>query len=351
METKECTMENLVVNSSVPDSTFWKGKKVLITGVGGFIGSNLAASLLEKGSYVTGLVRDKTPISNLKISGIDSKITIVWGELQDYNLMERVITKYKIEYIFHLGAQAIVALAQQSPVSTFESNIRGTWCLLEAARCIGGLKGIIVASSDKAYGKHKDLPYTEDFCLAPTFPYDISKACTDLIARGYSFSYELPVAVLRCANTYGEGDVNLSRIIPDTIYSLMNGQNPIIRSDGTPIRDYLYVDDAVLAYLSIARAITNSQIQGQAFNVGTNKPLSVNEVVEKLLKISGKTNLKPKILGKSIPHGEIDHQYLNSKKIDDLIGWEYKTPPEKGLQKTWDWWAKNWDLLKGLRTI
>lgn len=344
-------MENLVINSNIIDSTFWKGKKILITGIGGFIGSNLAISLLERGSQIVGLIRDKIPISNLKISGIDSKITVVWGELQDYNLIERIISKYKIEYIFHLGAQAIVQLAHQSPTSTFESNIRGTWCLLEAARQMRGIKGIIVASSDKAYGKHKDLPYTEDFCLSPTFPYEISKACADLIARGYSFSYGLPIAVLRCANTYGEGDVNLSRIIPDTIYSLMNGQDPIIRSDGTPIRDYLYIDDAISAYLSVAIAITNPRIQGQAFNVGTNNPFSVCEVVEKLLKISGKTNRKPKIIGKSIPHGEIDHQYLDSKKINDLVGWKYKTSLEKGLQKTWDWWTKNWDLLKSLRTI
>lgn len=342
-------MENLVVDSSMIDDIFWKGKKILITGAGGFIGSNLAISLLEKGSCVVGLIKDKIPISNLQISGVDSKITIVFGELQNCNLLEEVISKYEIEFIFHLGAQSIIQLAHKCPVSTFESNIQGTWCLLEVARRIGSLKGIIVASSDKAYGKHRNLPYTEDFCLSPTFPYDISKACTDLIARGYSFSYGLPVAVLRCANTYGEGDTNLSRIIPGTIYSLLSEKAPLIRSDGTPMRDYLYIEDAISAYLSVGKRISDMQVHGQAFNVGTNKPYSVSEVVEILIKISGKNKLKPKIIGKSIPPGEIDHQCLSSKKIYGVVGWECKTQLEKGLQKTWNWWVKNWDFLKGLR--
>ena len=339
-------MEKIINDSNVKLVKFWQGKRVLITGITGFIGSNLALSLLDKGAHVTGLVRDKVSKSNFQISGIEPKITIVNGELENLALLERIIVKYEIEYIFHLGAQSIVNLANRSPVSTFEANIQGTWYVLEAARRMGGVQGIVVAGSYTSYGKHETLPYKENFCLLSTSPYDISKACADLISRGYSHTYGLSVAVLRCSNTYGPGDLNSSRIIPDTIKGLLQDRDPIIRSDGTPVRDYLYIEDAINAYLLVAMTIKDPKIQGQVFNVGTNQPVSVLEVVEKLIKISGKSKLSPKIIGKGILHGEIDCRYLDSKKISDALGWSCKTKIDNGLKLTWDWWVSNWNILK-----
>lgn len=330
------------------NNNFWATKNVLITGINGFIGSNLANSLLKQSANVIGLVRNKIPKSNLHISEIESKIVVVQGLLEDTVLLEGIITKYNIDYIFHLGAQSIISLAYKSPLSTFESNIKGTWSLLESVRRTKPTICTVVASSDKAYGEHIALPYKESFSLSAKFPYEISKACTDLISRGYFSSYHIPVAVMRCANTYGPGDVNLSRIIPGTIYSLLKGQEPVIGSNGNPIRDYLFVDDTVDAYLKVAASINDPRVKGEAFNAGTDKYFKVIEIVEKLISISGEMNLRPKIMGKDTIHGEIDCQYLDSKKIESAVGWRYNVSLDKGLRKTWEWWVSNWSLLKGL---
>ena len=341
-------MEKMVKELEIGFQKFWFDKNVLITGVAGFIGSHLAASLLKFNANVVGLIRDKLPVSYFKILDIESKITTVQGKLEDIAFLERIISQYKIDYIFHLGAQAIVSFANQLPLPTFVSNIEGTWCLLDAVRRLGCVKGVVVASSDKAYGQHSSLPYREDFPLNPSFPYDISKACADLISRGYNSTYGLPITVLRCANTYGPGDLNLSRIIPDTIQNLLFDRNPIIRSDGKSIRDFLYIDDAVRAYLLLGMSVAKPNVQGQAFNAGTNLPMAVLNVVEKLIKISAKNRCKSTILGKSTPQGEIDCQYLDSTKIYKAVGWQFTTSIDEGLRITWDWWVSNWNILKEL---
>jgi len=338
----------MVAGKSRAGDAFWKGKSVLVTGVEGFIGSNLANSLLEKGAKVAGLIKEKLPVSNMKISGIDTKISKVYGVVENYPLIQKALREHKVEYIFHLAAQAIVGLAYESPLPTFESNIKGTWCILEAARVSKGIKGVVVASSDKAYGSHKKLPYREEFSLSPIYPYEISKACIDLIARGYYHSYRLPVVVLRAANTYGPGDINLSRIIPETVHALLEDKEPIIRSDGTPLRDFLFIDDSISAYLTAARKISRPGMQGEAFNVGTKEPVQIIDLVKSIIKISKKTKIKPKIVGKSVPIGEIDRQYLDSQKFYKATGWKYKTPLDQGLQKTWGWWVRNWDSLKDI---
>lgn len=341
-------MESLVKSGLKKQDTSWQGKKVLVTGVGGFVGSMLANALLVRNAKVIGLLRDKLPVSNLKIANIEDKITIVDGELENYLLLYRIIHEYEISYIFHLGAQTLVDLARNNPLSTFESNIKGTWNLLEAARQSNIIKGIVVASSDKAYGVNEKLPYDESFCLLPTFPYDISKACADLLARGYAKTYNLSVAVLRPTNIYGPGDINLSRVIPDTIFALLNGREPVIRSNGLPLRDFLYIDDVISAYLSIGQEVTTPQVSGEAFNVGTNMPIKIIELVEKIITVSGKTNIKPRIVGTGVPLGEIENQFSNSDKIYRVIKWVPTISLEDGLQKTWDWWKSNWNILKNI---
>lgn len=334
-----------IVNSK---NNFWKNKKVFITGVEGFIGSHVAITLIKKGAMIVGLVRDTIPMNNLKLSGYDSSIIKVFGELQNYELLKRIICEYKIEYVFHLGAQAIVSVAYLSPLSTFESNIKGTWCLLEACRSSNFIKGVLVASSDKAYGSHKTLPYTENFSLMPIYPYDVSKACTDLIARSYAHTYKLPIVILRSANTYGPGDLNLSRIVPDTISSILHNNDPVMRSDGTPLRDMIYITDVATAYLTVAESIQNKNVMGQAFNIGTNSPMTVLEIVRKIIKVSKYKSIQPKVLGNDISKHEISNQYLNSKKISDLTGWKPKISFDRGLNDTWNWWNCHWKELKKL---
>ncbi|MCK4649193.1 GDP-mannose 4,6-dehydratase, partial [bacterium] len=253
--------------------------------------------------------------------------------------VENIFKKYKPDTCFHLAAQAIVGKANQSPLPTFESNIRGTWNVLEVARN-KGIGQMIIASSDKAYGEHEKLPYTEDFSLSALHPYDASKACCDILARTYAHTYDLPIAVTRCANIYGGGDLNFSRIIPDTIRSVLYKRNPIIRSDGTPLRDYIYIEDVVNAYLVLAEKLDDKKIRGQAFNFGTARPISVLNLVTKIIDISGKTSLKPVVKGKGKVRGEIDEQYLSSQKAGDLLGWRHRVSIEEGLSKTIDWYRQ-----------
>lgn len=316
---------------------FWDGKNVIVTGANGFLGSWLTGKLVQNGASVVTLLRDDIPNSNLFYSGTNKRVSIVWGDLSDFDTVRRALNEYSIDTVFHIGAQAIVSVANQSPLPTFFSNIVGTWNVLEASRLTDTIGCVIMASSDKAYGKHEILPYTEDAPLLAKYPYDVSKACADMIARSYWATYRLPVGVTRCANLYGGGDLNFSRIVPDAVKSVLYNRQPVIRSDGTPIREYFYIEDAVEAYLSFAEKMRQKNLEGEAINFGTGEYVSVMELVKRIIEASGR-KLEPKILGKGIPHGEIDKQYLSSEKARRLLGWSAKIGLDEGLKKTIDWY-------------
>ena len=314
----------------------WKDVNVLITGANGFVGAWVAKALIEKKANVVVLLRDQVPRSTLELFGVRDRLRgIVIGDLTDYSVVHRAINEYEVEACYHLAAQAIVGVANRSPLSTFESNIKGTWNVLEAARNAEVLKRLIIASSDKAYGEHSNLPYKEDFCLNALHPYDASKACADILARTYYNTYGLPVCVSRCANIYGGGDLNFSRLVPDTIRSVIRGTPPIIRSDGTPVRDYMYIKDVVSAYLTLGEKL--EEVKGEAFNFGSNAPISVLQLVTKILDIAG-SDLRPVIKGKGSIKGEIDRQYLSSEKAAKLLDWKPKYGLEDGLKETFEWY-------------
>ena len=321
-------------------SNFWKGRNVFITGGDGFIGSWLTKALVEKGANVICLIRDIAQHGGLTLHKLNNSVEMVFGSVTDYALMQRVLNEKKVDTCFHLAAQAIVRVANESPLSTFESNIKGTWVLLEACRSYKNISRIIVASSDKAYGKHEKLPYTEEFALLPVHPYEASKACCDIIVRSYAQTYSLPVTVTRCANTYGGGDLNFSRIVPDTIRSVLQNKKPIIRSDGTPLRDYIYIKDIVEAYLTLAQKMDDKKVWGEVFNFGTARPISVLDLVKKIIHICQKPSLKPLIKGKGKLKDELDQQYLSSKKAERMLFWRAKVILEQGLSETVDWYRR-----------
>jgi CDP-glucose 4,6-dehydratase len=313
----------------------WKEKNVFITGADGFIGSWIAKELVEKEANVTILTRDLKKESGYKLLGLEKNLNIVQGNLTDYLVLERVLNEYSIDTCFHLAAQALVQIASKSPLSTFESNIRGTYNLLEACRNTT-IERVVVASSDKAYGVQKKLPYTEDSPLLGFYPYDASKVCTDILARSYFISYGLPVAVTRCANVYGGGDLNFSRIVPDAIRCVLEGKTFLIRSDGTPERDYMYIKDAVSAYLTLAENLHTKKVEGHAFNFGSGKPISVLDLFRLIAKKCGKPDAKFKILGQA--RNEIDRQWLVIDKAKKILGWEPKWSLEAGLTETIKWY-------------
>ncbi len=319
------------------DKISWKNSKVLVTGADGFIGSHVAKALIEKGSEVATIVRDIKKESNIDVLGLKKDINIVHGDLINYTDCERAINEYDVDFCFHIAAQAIVGHANRSPLSTFESNIKGTWNILEACRLSKTIKGLIIASSDKAYGQQKKLPYTEDSPLNGYFPYDASKVCAEILAKSYFMTYSLPLAITRSANTYGPADMNLSRIIPDVITMLLKNKVPVIRSDGTPERDYMYIKDAVAAYLILAENLHKKEVLGEAFNFGTGKPISVLALYKKIISLMGK-KVEPKILGEA--KNEIDRQYLDSKKAKKVLGWEAKYSLDEGLKETIEWYKK-----------
>lgn len=330
MVERSSTLEDMEVNG------FWRGRPVFVTGASGLLGSWLVEGLAERGASVTCLVRDWVPQSRLIRSGALSSANIVRGELQDHDLLTRVLNEYEIDTVFHLGAQTIVGTAARSALSTFESNIRGTWSLLEACKtCAKLVKRVIVASSDKAYGAHEHLPYTEDMPLQGRFPYDVSKSCADLIALSYFHTYRLPVAITRCGNLFGGGDLNFNRLIPGTIRSVLHDESPIIRSDGTFIRDYFYVRDAAEAYLLLAEKLP--EFAGQAFNFGNETPLSVLEVVRQILKAMDAELLRPVILNEA--SHEIPRQYLDCSKARQLLSWRPRFGMEQGLREAIEWYA------------
>lgn len=319
-------------------TSFWKDRNVFVSGGLGLLGGWLVHSLLEQGANVIALMRDWTPASLLLSDGLARRCTLVHGELQDYETVLRALNEYEVDTIFHLGAQTIVGTAARSPLSTFESNIRGSWTLLEAARqCGGRVKRIVVASSDKAYGDQENLPYTEDTPLQGRFPYDVSKSCTDLISLSYFHSYALPVAVTRCGNLFGGGDLNWNRLVPGTIRSVLRGEAPIIRSDGLYVRDYFYVRDAVAAYMRLAERMEEDGLAGQAFNFGTETPMSVIDLVDTILALMGESTLRPVILNQA--SREIRRQYLDCTRARALLGWKPIWTLEQALGETIAWYT------------
>ena len=317
----------------------WSGANVFVTGATGLLGSALVEELLARGANVTCLVRDWVPQSRLLGEGFAQRCNLVRGELEDHATLVRALNEHEIECVFHLGAQTIVGTASRSPLSTFEANIKGTWVLLEACRELPRLvKRVLVASSDKAYGAHERLPYTEDAPLVGRFPYDVSKSCADLITVSYHRTYKLPVAITRCGNLYGPGDLNWNRLIPGTIRSLSRGERPLVRSDGSFVRDYFYVRDAVDAYLALAARLGEPKFHGEAFNFGTEQPLSVLALVDTITKAMKRTDLTPIILNEA--SHEIPKQYLDCAKARAWLDWKPKRTLEQALGETIEWYVR-----------
>lgn len=316
-------------------SEFWKDRNVFVTGCTGLLGSWLTKVLLDKNANIIGLIRDQVPKSNLLLSRSDEKIILVRGEIENYFLMERIMNEYEIDCVFHLAAQTIVTIANRNPISTFRTNIEGTWNILEACRRSPTVNRIIVASSDKAYGDQTILPYNEGTPLEGRHPYDVSKSCADLLCKSYYETYGLPVCVTRCGNFYGGGDLNFNRIVPGTIRSIINQRRPIIRSDGRSLRDYFYVRDGVESYILLARAMDNINIQGEAFNFSTERPLTVIEITCKILEMMG-SKLVPIILNET--SNEIKNQYLSAEKARKLLNWHSLFDLEEGLKETIEWY-------------
>ena len=314
----------------------WRGRRAFVTGATGMIGSWLVRTLLDAGAEVVVLVRDADPQSELFRSGDVGRTTVVNGALEDYAAVERAINVHEVDTVFHLGAQTLVGPAHRAPLATFEANIRGTYNLLEACRVHAGVVGrVVVASSDKAYGETDALPYVEELPLDGRHPYEVSKSCTDLLARSYHHTYGLPVTVARCGNVYGGGDLNWSRIVPGTIRAFLRGERPIIRSDGTFLRDYIYVRDVAEAYMTLATRTTDASVIGQAFNFSDEAPLSVLDLVGHIGRLMD-VDLEPDVRNNA--RGEIRHQYLSAARARNLLGWRPTHALDAGLRETIEWY-------------
>lgn len=325
----------------------WKGANVLITGITGFVGTWLAKDLVERGANVIAFVRDEIPNMPLRVMGIYDRLgAIANGDIINYESVKRVFNEYEIDTCFHLAAQTIVTVANQSPTLTFDINIKGTWNVLEAARTSAMLKRLVIASTDKVYGEPIKLPIAEDHPLLAAYPYDASKACVEFLARTYFKTYGLPLAITRCCNIYGGGDLNFSRIIPGTIRSILLNETPIIRSDGTPVRDFIYVKDAANAYIILAENIGKPSVNGEAFNFGSNAPINMLDLVKKIIQASGRAHLKPDVQGSKKPDAEIDRQYLSSEKAKRVLGWQPQFNLESGLKETIKWYEDYFSKIR-----
>jgi CDP-glucose 4,6-dehydratase len=317
--------------------SFWTHRNVFVTGASGLLGSSLVERLVHEGANVVALVRDWVPASRFVDEGLAARVIVARGELEDHATLLRILNEYEVDSVFHLGAQTIVGTAERSALSTFEANVRGTWNLLEACRAMSRtVQRVIVASSDKAYGSHETLPYHEDMPLQGRFPYDASKSCADLITQSYFHTYRLPVAVTRCGNLYGPGDLNFSRLIPGTIRSALLGESPIIRSDGRFVREYFYVRDAVGAYLQLAETLPDSPCVGEAFNFGTDQPVMVLDLVTRILGLMDCSHLAPTILNQA--SHEIKSQYLDCSKARRMLGWTPAYTLDEALSETIAWY-------------
>jgi CDP-glucose 4,6-dehydratase len=320
-------------------SGVWAGRRVFVTGATGIVGSWLVKALLDEGAHVVAFVIDADPQSEFYRSGDIGRVSVVNGALEDFRALERGIVGQDVDSVFHLGAQAIVETAHRAPFGTFETNIRGTYNLLEACRLHASrVRRVVVASSDKAYGETAKLPYTESAPLDGRHPYEVSKSCADLLARSYHHTYGLPVGIVRCGNIYGGGDHHWDRIVPGTIRSLLRGERPIIRSDGTYVRDYLYVKDCVAGYLTLGDALDRPEVAGEAFNFSTESWVRVSEIVAAIQKVMGRTDLDPVI--QNAARGEIRSQSLSSQKARERLGWRAAFDLETGLRETVAWYER-----------
>jgi CDP-glucose 4,6-dehydratase len=322
----------------VTGAASWERQRVFVTGCTGLLGSWLTLDLVEAGAQVVGLVRDGVPRSNFMRLGLGERIVTVRGEVENAPLLERIVNEYEVEVVFHLAAQTIVTTANANPMSTYDTNVRGTWNLLEACRRHTRLRAVVIASSDKAYGAQPELPYHEDAPLAGRHPYDASKSCADLLARTYWETYRVPVAVTRCGNLYGGGDLNFSRLVPGTIRAAHHGEPPVIRSDGTPLRDYFYARDAARAYLALAEAVRAGECHGEAFNFSYGQAITVLDMTRKVLALAGRPDLRPRIVNEA--SGEILHQYLSAAKARARLGWQPHWTVDEGLRETITWYRE-----------
>lgn len=323
---------------------FWPDKRVLVTGGYGFVASHILEQLLAEGAECFTVALERPAESYLALRGLESRVTVSYGSVAEAGVIGRIVNEHEIEVVLHLAAQALVGAAGRSPLSTWEANVRGTYTLLEECRRewregAGVLRGIVVASSDKAYGEQPDLPYTEAHSLNGLNPYDASKACADILARAYHHSFRLPVAVTRCANIYGPGDLNFSRIVPSVMRNFARGERPLIRSDGSPVRDYLFVTDAVEAYLQLAGAVSAGAAAGEAFNFGTGDPVSVRQLVQEIAEVAGRQDLEPDVRGEVA--GEISRQYIDSTQAATRLAWHPRVSRREGLSATWEWYRRH----------
>ena len=320
---------------------FWLDRPTFVTGGTGLVGGWLVRRLIEAGADVVCLVRDWVPQSELVHAKLIDHVKVVRGDIRDREVIERTLGEYEIDTVIHLAAQTIVTIANRNPISTFETNIAGTWNLLESCRRSPSVKQIVVASSDKAYGDQETLPYNESTPLQGQHPYDVSKSAADLIANTYAVSFDLPVAITRCGNFYGGGDLNWNRIIPGTIRSILRGQYPIIRSDGKYIRDYFYVEDGAAAYMLLAEKLAeHPELKGEAFNFSNEIQVTVCEIVEHILRLMN-SDLKPEIRNETA--NEIRHQYLSAEKARRVLNWHPLFQLDEGLKKTIEWYRKFFD--------
>lgn len=318
------------------NKNFWRDRRTLVTGATGLLGGWLVRRLLEAEADVICVVRDWVPQSEFVHAGLIDRTVVVNGDVRSQSLLERVLGEYEIDTVIHLAAQTIVGIANRNPISTFKTNIGGTWALLEACRRSSTVKQIVVASSDKAYGEHKQLPYNEDAPLAGRHPYDVSKSCADLIAQSYAATYDLPVAVTRCGNFYGGGDLNWNRIVPGTIRSVLRGERPVIRSDGKFVRDYFYAEDGAAANLTLAeRLAADKNLIGHAFNFSNESQVTVSELVDRILALM-KSDLRPDVRNEAV--NEIREQYLSAAKARDVLGWKPLFTLDEGLRRTINWY-------------
>ena len=317
-------------------SGFWLDRPTFVTGATGLVGGWLVRRLAEAGADVVCLVRDWVPQSELARSGLLDRVKVVRGDVRDGRTLERVLGEYEVDTVIHLAAQTIVPIANRNPISTFETNIGGTWALLEACRRSPKVRQIVLASSDKAYGEQDDLPYSEHTPLQGRHPYDVSKSCADLIAQAYAVSYGLPVVITRCGNFYGGGDLNWNRVVPGTVRSVLRGQPPVIRSDGSPVRDYFYVEDGAAAYMLLAESLADDRsLAGEAFNFSNELQIAVLDLVQTILRLMD-SHLQPDVRNEA--SNEIPHQYLTAAKARERLGWRPLFSLDDGLGRTIDWY-------------
>ena len=317
---------------------FWTDRPTLVTGATGLVGGWLVKRLIAAGADVICLVRDSVPQSEFVRAGLAERVRTVQGDVCDQALLERTLGEYEVSTVIHLAAQTIVGIANRNPISTFESNVRGTWTILEACRRSPALRQIVVASSDKAYGDQETLPYDEQTPLEGRHPYDVSKSCADLIAHAYAATYDLPVAITRCGNFFGGGDLNWNRIVPGTIRSIIRGQRPIIRSNGRFVRDYFYVEDGAAVYMLLAEQLASRpELRGQAFNFANEQQITVLDLVRRILSLVG-SSLEPEVLGEAT--NEIQEQYLSAEKARKLLSWSPCYSLDEGLDRTVAWYKK-----------